>query len=173
MAEPKEEVDLLDELPDLYEQKLEDRMIAPRLTTDEKMSQRAHARVASLMRAAGLESIDKDSPQGKAIQTRAQGYIDMADPALPDDMKMRLVFMAVEIELLKNAAFTWLSKIKRPKETTGDKAAAYRQEYGLASGAYKGYIQLLLSVLRMLRGDGVKEKEIGTLEKKLLTMTKK
>ncbi len=118
-------------------------------------SGRGQKRLELLLKMSGLSGIPANSDLGKLLRKRVDVYMSMHNGALPDKMVERLVQMAVETEILKDAAFTWMSKLRPPKDALDpQKAMTHQKIYATAAGAYRNYAQLLMSIMKLLAGDG-------------------
>ncbi len=117
-------------------------------------SQRNLKRLESLLRMSGLSGIPPDSDAGRVLRKRAEQYLNVHNGKLPDEMVERLIQLAVETEILKDAAFAWLTKLRPPKSTDPQKLILHQKLYSAASSAYRAYSQLLMSIMKTLSGEG-------------------
>ena len=136
-------------------------------------SDREHKRIGLYMRMSGLDGIDPESEQGKLIQSLSCSYQAMAATGLPFEMAMKLVVMAVETEILRKAAFTWVTRLRPDKDYTTPEAMSFRQTYQTATGAYKGFAALLMQIMKMLNDGGTPApNQPQDLQAKLLELKK-
>jgi hypothetical protein len=139
----------------------------------EAQSQRSAKRIASLMKMSGLSNIDPETPLGKAIQKRGDRFAEMRGSDVNEQQAEKLIQLAVETEILKDAALTMVSKLRAPKDYADGKAFAYRQALKLYTSMHQGYTSLLMSIMRALRGEGSEKKDPLDVAKKLDEMKKR
>lgn len=140
--------------------------------TRETRSQRYHRQVELYAKLSGIEGVDENSEVGKLLRERGKVFQAIASPDLPPEYALKLIYLAVETEMAKNAAFTWMLKLRPPKKHTDEDALSHRQSYATATAAYKGFAQLLMHIMQLLQSGKPQPKEEGNLMKRLAELPK-
>lgn len=112
----------------------------------------------NILKSRGLAGIDPRSNEGKYITQKAEEYATIADPTIPKAMVLKLVQMAVEVEILKDQLLSQLLKL-RLDTGHSEKSRARRQAFQAGTTAYRGYVALSLQLMGKIRGEKSPEED--------------